>query len=103
MIKELDNELTYSGFSQKLGECVEYHNEIINYTKTMEIIVQAMFFAQFLVTGIIICGHVFQLIAVSHNYMNVIQIIAFLTFVTSDLMFYCWYGNQITNEVSIFF
>lgn len=99
MIAELHNTQTNKEFQIKIAECVVYHNEIMNYAETMEIIMQQLILAQFLVTGTIICGHVFQLVSVTHSFMKFFQIIAIIIFVTLDLLFYCWYGNQITSEV----
>lgn len=48
-------------YRNKIQKFATYHNEIMDYVESMEDIVTIIIFGQLLVTGVILCGILFQL------------------------------------------
>lgn len=63
---ELTTVVTSSDYRKKIEKFVTYHNQIMDYVDVMEDIVTNIIFGQLLVTGVILCGILFQLAMVRH-------------------------------------
>lgn len=72
MISEIDTAQTDREFKTKLGEIVDYHNEILNLVAQMEDFMHFIIGGQFLVMGFVLCGNIFQMQTVAYFFFKYI-------------------------------
>lgn len=85
--------------TKKLISCIEHHQMIIKFSSEVESFFTNVIFCQF-VTSMLITGlTAFQITIADDLDETQLTIIAYLCCISSELFIYCWFANQIIEQV----
>lgn len=91
------------GPTEKLISCIEHHQLIVKFTSEVETFFTNVVFCQF-ITSMIITGLTAFQITIAENVDGAqLTIIAYLACISSELFIYCWFANQIIEQVIFYF
>lgn len=85
--------------TQKLISCIEHHQMIITFSSEVEHFFTNVIFCQFITSMIITGLTAFQITIADGLDGAQLTIIAYLGCISSELFIYCWFANQVIEQV----
>ncbi|XP_036140061.1 odorant receptor Or1 [Monomorium pharaonis] len=82
-----------------LRECVVQHASIFQFAFMVNEKFRLTITIQFLVSMLVVCFNLYQLVQTSASSAKFIQIILYMFCMLTQISFYCWYGNEVKLKV----
>lgn len=89
--------------TDKFISCIEHHQLIVKFTSEVETFFTNVVFCQFITSMIITGLTAFQITIAESLDGAQLTIIAYLACISSELFIYCWFANQIIEQVIFYF
>ncbi|CAL1676378.1 unnamed protein product [Lasius platythorax] len=77
-----------------LGECIHQHNRIYKFAYTVNEKFRTIIAVQFTVSMLVVCSNLYQLATTTLS-AEFIPLILYTCSMSSQILIYCWYGNEI--------
>lgn len=89
--------------TEKLINCIEHHQLIVKLSHDVEFFFTSVIMGQFITSLLVIGLTAFQITVAIDISAAQASVVAYMGCVSSELLIYCWFGNQVLEKVVSFF